>query len=87
MYRKEDNIKMGLKETGCDCGLDSCSSEQSPLTGCCEHGNKVPGFIKRREIRSRMTLFHDVCCLWREYEEELYQVRPDRNSIATQHFG
>jgi hypothetical protein len=29
-------------------GLDSSVSECSPVTGCCEHGNELPGSIKGR---------------------------------------
>jgi len=30
--------------------LDSTSSEEGTVVGCCEHGNETSGFIKGREF-------------------------------------
>jgi hypothetical protein len=32
------------------CGIDAFGSEQGPVTGSCEHGNKLSGSIKREEF-------------------------------------
>jgi hypothetical protein len=39
--RWEENIKMNLREAGCE--LDSSGSGQGPVVGCCEHGNEHSG--------------------------------------------
>jgi hypothetical protein len=44
--RREDNIKMYLKNREGGCELDSCGSRQGPVAGSCEDGNETLGSIK-----------------------------------------
>jgi hypothetical protein len=46
--RWEDNIKMDLKETECECGLDSSDSGLGLIVGLCEHSKESLGSIKGR---------------------------------------
>jgi hypothetical protein len=41
--RWEDGIKMGLREIGWGCGVDSPGSGYGPLAGCCECGDEPSG--------------------------------------------
>jgi hypothetical protein len=42
--RFEDGIRIDLRETGFGgCGLDSTSSGQGPVAGCCEYGDEPSG--------------------------------------------
>jgi hypothetical protein len=43
--RWENIIKVDLKDKRWD-GIDSFDLGQGPVEGCCEHGNKLSGFIK-----------------------------------------
>jgi hypothetical protein len=52
----EDNIKMDLRETGFEGGLDSSSSRQGPVAGSCEHGNEPSGSIKDEDLLVYMSV-------------------------------
>jgi hypothetical protein len=45
-HRWEDNIKVVLRETVEECGLESSGSGQGPVAGSCEHSNEPLGSIK-----------------------------------------
>jgi hypothetical protein len=42
-YRSEYNIRMDLREIV----WEVVDWMQGPMTGCCEHGNELTGFIKK----------------------------------------
>ena len=44
--RSEDNIKMDLREVGCDPGDWTDLAQNSPLVGLCKGGNEPPGSLK-----------------------------------------
>jgi hypothetical protein len=44
------NIRMGLKEIGWRCGLDSTGAGYGPVAGSCEYGNEPSGSIKGGEF-------------------------------------
>jgi hypothetical protein len=46
----ENNIKMNLKEIGCEDMENSRGSGQGPQAGSCEHSNEPSGSIKGREF-------------------------------------
>jgi hypothetical protein len=48
-HRREDNIKMYLREIDCD-GMDWSDLKQGPAEGSCEHGNERLGSIHFLEI-------------------------------------
>jgi hypothetical protein len=49
--RRQDNIKMDLREIGFGgCGLDSLCSVYGQVAGSCEHGNEPSGSIKCGEF-------------------------------------
>jgi hypothetical protein len=50
-HRCEDNIKMDLKEIGCeDVHWIHLDQNRALMTGSCDHGNKLSGFIKGGEF-------------------------------------
>jgi hypothetical protein len=55
IYRKENNIKMYLREIGEKGGLDSSGSEQGPTFCSCEHSNSLLGFIKCWEFPEQLS--------------------------------
>ena len=46
-HRWEDNIKMDLREAGCDPGewID-LAEDRDPMAGLCKGGNEPPGSLK-----------------------------------------
>jgi hypothetical protein len=70
-HSSEDNIKMDLIETGCECcGMDSFGSGQGSVTGFCEHGNETKDSINVGEFLGWLSDCHleDGCHLgagWR----------------------
>jgi hypothetical protein len=46
----ENNIKMDLREVGCEHGLDRSGSGYGQMAGCCKCGDEPSGFIKYGEI-------------------------------------
>ena len=48
--RWEDSIKMDLQEVGWRDGLDVSGPGQGQVTGACECGNELSGFIKCGEF-------------------------------------
>jgi len=56
MRRWEDNIKMGLNETGCE-GLEWMNLAHHRDIGCCEHGNEPSDFINYGKILDEMRNF------------------------------
>jgi hypothetical protein len=48
--RRENNIKMDLKEIGWKGGLHSSGSGKGKVVGSCEHGNEPSGSIKGGEF-------------------------------------
>ena len=55
--RKEDNIKMDLRELGWRHGLDQSGSGQGQVAGCCEYGDEPSGSIKCREFFEYLRTF------------------------------
>jgi hypothetical protein len=41
--RREDGIRMDLKEIGWGCRVDPVGSGQGPVAGCCEYGDEPAG--------------------------------------------
>jgi hypothetical protein len=48
--RREDNIKMDLREVGWGHGLDQSGSGQGQMAGCCVYGDEPSGSIKCGEF-------------------------------------
>jgi hypothetical protein len=43
--RREDNIRMDVRETG-RCGMDAAGSGQETVASSCKHSNELSGSIK-----------------------------------------
>jgi hypothetical protein len=51
-HRWEDGIRMDLRESGLEgCGLDSTSSGQGPVAGCCDCGDEPSGSCTTELVR------------------------------------